>query len=204
MKDELIKESLGSEGDFSSNVHGIETITKDANVDGMKDFPIPQRYNRLQLILLPVNKEKYYFYWDFPQSFLHENIVSINDISFHIVDEEHNLLEDIKCSNEFGQYFFTLSKQVKFIKVIAIYKHGIQFKNLIESNMVKVFNTEIKYGEKDIWIEKRKGFTEVIRASMNHFTIGMSSKSYVEEIKRLEEYSRSSTQGMSSNALGGK
>lgn len=204
MSDKLIQTSLQEESGFSSNIHGIDTIAKDVNTEGIKDYYIPQRYNRLQLVLLPVNKDKYYFYWDFPEEFLHKNIVNIEDISFHIVDENHDLIADINCTYDYGEYFYTLLKDVKFIKVIAVYKHGIQFKNLIESNMIKVFNTEIKYGTKDIWIEKRGGFTEVIRASMNHFTIGMSSKSYMEEIKRLEEYSRSSTQGMSSNGLGGK
>jgi hypothetical protein len=204
MSDKLIQTSLEEESGFSSNSHGIDTITKDINTDIIKDYPIPQRYNKLQLVLLPVNKDKYYFYWDFPEHFLHENIVNIEDVSFHLVDENHDLIEDINCNYEYGEYFYRLDKDVKFIKVIAVYKHGIQFRNLIESNMVKVFNSEIKYGTKDIWIEKRGGFTEVIRASMNHFTLGMSSKSYMEEIKRLEEYSRSSTQGFSSDVLGGK
>jgi len=205
MKDELIKESLEDEAEFSSTTHAIDTITKDVNIQGIQDYHIPERYNKLQLVLLPVNKEKYYFYWDFPEYFLHENIVAIKDISFHIVDENHDLFANIQCDHEFGQYFYKLEKEAKFIKVIAVYKHGVQYKNLIESNTVKVFNTQIKYDTKDVWIEKRGGFTEVIRASLNHFTLGMSSKSYVEEIKRLEEYSKmSTTVGSSSNVFGGK
>lgn len=187
MNDKLIQTSLEEESSFSSNIHGIDTITKDINTESIREYTIPYRYNKLQLVLLPVNKAKYYFYWDFPQAFLHENIVSIENISFHIVDENHNLLDDIKCNYEFGQYFYILNKDVKFIKVIAVYKHGIRFKNLLESNTVKIFNTQIKFSDKDIWISKHRGMTEVIRASLNHFTIGMSSKNYVDELRILEE-----------------
>jgi hypothetical protein len=204
MDKKLIKESLEHESSFSSNTHAIDTITKDVNTDGIVDYDIPLRYNQLKLVFMPVNKTKYYFYWDFPQQFLHQNIASIEDISFHIVDQEHNMLADIKCPHELGEYFYTLEAPAKTLKVIAVYKHGIRFMNLIESNSVKVFNSEILYANKDVFIEKRKGFTEVIRASMNHFTIGMSSKNYVDEIRRLEEYSNISTQGLSSDGLGGK
>jgi hypothetical protein len=114
------------------------------------------------------------------------------------------MIANIKCTHDFGEYFYTLEVPAKTLKVIAVYKHGMRFENLIESNSVKVVNDEILYTNKDIFIEKTKGFTEVIRASMNHFTIGMSSKNYVDEIKRLEEYSNISTQGLSSDGLGGK
>ncbi len=201
MSDKLIQSSLEEESSFSSNTHGIDTITKDLNTGSIKDYIIPDRYNTLQLVLLPVNKNKYYFYWDFPEYFLHQNIVSIEDISFHIVDENHDLIADIKCDHDFGQYFYKLEKDVKFIKIIAVYKHGIQFKNLIESNMVKVFNTQIKFSDKDVWISKYRGMTEVIRASLNHFTIGMSSKNYVDEIRMLEESTQISREELVSASM---
>jgi len=199
MNKKLINKSLEEECNFSSSEHGIDTITKDANIGAIPDYPIPQRYNKLKLVLMPVNKYTYYFYWDFPSSFLHSQIVDLKDVSFHVVDENHDILADIKCGNDFGQYFYKLNKEAKYIKVIAVYKHGIQYKNLIESNMVKVFNTDIKFSKKDVWISKHEGFTEVIRASLNHFTIGMSSKNYVDEIERLKQYNRISQESLDSN-----
>lgn len=204
MDNKLIEESLQDQNSFSSNEHGIKTITKDNNIQALKEYPLPQRYNKTKLVLLPVNKEKFYFYWDFPQEFLQSNMVLIDDISFHIVDQDHNLISVIGCENDFGEYFYKGEfKDLKAVKIIAVYKHGIQYKNLLESNTLKVMNTEIKFPKEDVWMNKQKGFTEIIRASMTHFTLGMSSKNYVDEIQSLKEFDKLSKESYSSYDLGG-
>ncbi|MEA3354307.1 MAG: DUF4912 domain-containing protein, partial [Campylobacterota bacterium] len=171
MDNKLIKESLKEEHSFSSNEHGIDTITQDSNSGALKSYPIPQRYNKIKLVLLPVNKKKFYFYWEFTNKFLRDNVVDLKDITFHIVDEGHNLISMIECQSEYGQYFYLKDHDARSIKVIAVYKHGIQYKILLDSNSVKVLNHEIKFPSQDVWINKQKGFTEVIRASLSHFTL---------------------------------
>lgn len=204
MDNKLVVESLKDENSFSSNTHGIDTVSKDVNTDGLKDYPIPSRYNKTKLVLLPVNKTRYYFYWEFAEDFIHEQKIDLNDVSFHIIDEKHKLIENIKCQNNYGQYFFELKHPCKNIQIVARYKHGIQLKRLLESNIVKIFNTEIKLSDEDVYINIKKGFTEVIRASMQHFTLGMSSKNYVDEIERLKEFNKISQEHFSSYSLGEK
>ncbi|MEA3497847.1 MAG: hypothetical protein U9R16_02190 [Campylobacterota bacterium] len=208
MDNKLIEESLKEQNSFSSNQHGIDTITIDtitidSNTGTFKSYPIPQRYHKVKLVLLPVNKTKYYFYWEFTDKFLKDNIVNLEDITFHVIDEKHNLISLIDCEDQYGQYFYLKNNDAKSIKVIAVYKHGIIYKNLLESNIVKTFNDEIKIPTEDVWINKQKGFTEIIRASMTHFTLGMSSKNYVDEIESLREYEKLSKESYSSHNLGG-
>ncbi len=204
MDNKLIAESMKESDSFSSNVHGIDTVAGDVNTLGIKHYEIPQRYYENKIVLLPVNKTKYFFYWEFTPEFIKNNIVEIKDIFFHILDENHNLLESVGCPNEWGQYFFEIKSDVKHLEIIARYKHGVQLKHLLGSNKVKVFNGEIIIPQKDVWINKQRGFTEVIRSSLQHFTLGMSSKNYVDEISRLKEFEKISKGSFSSSDLGGK
>lgn len=204
MKNKLIEESLKEETSFSSNEHGINSVVQDSNISALINYSIPQKYNKTKIVLLPVNKNKFYFYWEFTNKFLNDNLVDLKDITFHIVDENHNLITIIKCESEYGEYFYiNKHNNIKSIKVIAVYKHGIQFKHLLDSNSLKVMNKEIIIPKDDVWINKQKGFTEIIRASMTHFTIGMSSKNYVDEIASLREYEKLSKENFSSHTVGG-
>ncbi|MEA2049990.1 MAG: DUF4912 domain-containing protein [Campylobacterota bacterium] len=203
MDNKLIIESLKEQNSFSSNQHGIDTITQDSNSGTLNNYDIPHRYNKIKLVLLPINKKKFYFYWEFTNQFLTQNMVELKDITFHIIDENHNLISIIDCKSEYGQYFYLEEHDVKYIKVIAIYKKGTLYKKLLDSNSVKVLNDEIKPPSDDVWIDKKKGFTEVIRASLSHFTLGMSSKNYVDELESLKEYDRLSKKSYSSHNLGG-
>lgn len=205
MDNNLIKESLKEQSSFSSNQHGIDTITQDGiNCNSLNNYEIPQRYNKVKLVLLPVNKKKFYFYWEFTNKFLTENMVELKDITFHIIDEDDNLIDIIDCQSEYGQYFYLKDNHnLKSIKVIAVYKYITLNQKLLSSNSLKVINDEIKLPKDDVWIDKQKGFTEVIRASLSHFTLGMSSKNYVDELERLKEYERLSKESYSSHNLGG-
>ena len=204
MNNKLITESLKEGDGFSSNIHAIDTVAVDVNTQGIKHYNIPQRYYENKIVLLPVNKTKYFFYWEFSPEFIKNNKAAIEDIFFHIVDEKHNLLESIQCQGELGQYFFEIKSDVKLLEIIARYKHGVQLKHLLASNKATVFNSEIKIPQSDVWINKQKGFTEVIRSSLQHFTLGMSSKNYVDEISRLKEFEKISKGSFSSSDLGGQ
>lgn len=204
MDNKLVVESLNEESAFSSNIHAIDTVIKDVNTAGIKKYFIPERYNENKLVLLPVNKTRYYFYWEFTEDFIKENIVDLKELFFHILDEEHNLLEVVDCTSQYGQYFFELKKEAKSLQIVARYKHGVQLKHLLDSNKVNTFNTKIKMDKNDVWVNKHKGFTEVIRSSLQHFTLGMSSKNYVDEISRLKEFEKISQESFSSSNLGGK
>ncbi|MGM0518486.1 MAG: hypothetical protein ACQERD_02445 [Campylobacterota bacterium] len=175
MKENLINESLTT-GNFTSSIHSIDTIVAD-NVVEEKDYIIPTRYYKNKLVMLPVNKSRSYFYWEFTEEFLDKNSISLDDIFFHIVDQKQNLLANIKCEYLYGEYFYnidTTNSSLKEIKVIAVYKDGMIIKNLMESDNIKIINKDIIYA------------------------------TYLKKTKRIQEYSNISCEYLSSKDLGEK
>jgi hypothetical protein len=206
MNSQLIKDSL-EENNFSSSTHVIEVISFDSNLVGQKEYPIPQRYYKDQLVLLPINSKKFYIYWEFTNNLLQQyNLEYATQIKFKVVDSQSQTIKDIDCLGEFGEYFVNDLQYTTKIRVVAgYYKDGI-FIEIMHSNEIGSFNTEINYKGEDklVYLKKEKGFTEIIRSSLQHFTLGMSSASYVKEIERLQEVSKLSKDSLSSHTLGEK
>jgi hypothetical protein len=206
MNNQLVTDSLG-ESSFSSSIHTIETISFDSSKVVQKEYPIPHRYYKDQLVLLPINSKKFYIYWEFTNNLLEQfNLEYATQIKLRVINSQSQTIKDIDCSGEVGEYFVNDLQYNSKIRVVAgYYKDGI-FIEIMYSNKISPFNTEINYRNEDklVYLKKEKGFTEIIRASLQHFTIGMSSASYVKEIERLQEVSKLSKDSLSSHTLGGK
>jgi len=206
MDNQLIKDSLES-GSFSSSTHAIETISFDSAQVVQKEYSIPQRYYKDQLVLLPINSKKFYIYWEFTNNLLEQfEIEYATQIQFKVIDNQSHIIKEIDCLGEVGEYFVNDLQYTTKIRVVAGYYKDDTFVEIMCSNRIGAFNTQINYKEKDklVYLKKEKGFTEIIRASLQHFTIGMSSASYLKEIERLQEVSKSSQNIFSSHTLGGK
>ncbi len=173
----------------------------------LKEYDIPQVYNRPKVVLLPVNRSKYYLYWELTNELIDKsNLTLVNEIYFYIVDENGTTLEKHRCHALVGDYFIKNDFNNSTIKVLIGFDRDDKFIKIIESNSIKIFNSKIKYSEEDaqIYLKKERGFTEIISSSLEHFNLGMSSTSYVEEIKRLEEFTKTSQNSLSSHNLGRK
>lgn len=206
MKNKLIEESL-EENSFSSSTHSIEIISFDSKLEAQKEYHIPERYYKNQLVLLPINSKKFYLYWEFTDTLLQEyHLENATQLTIKVIDTEGNTIKNIACLGEVGEYFVNDLKYTTKIKVVAGYYKDDLFIEIMHSSEIGAFNTKINYKDEDnlVYLKKEKGFTEIIRASLQHFTIGMSSASYVKEIERLEEYSKMSQETLSSHTLGGK
>ncbi len=206
MNSQLIKDSL-EENNFSSSTHTIEVISFDSKQVARKEYPIPHRYYKDQLVLLPINSKKFYMYWEFTDTLLQKyHLENVTQIKFKVVDSEAHTIKDIDCLGELGEYFVNDLKYTSKIKVVAgYYKDGV-FIEIMHSNQIGSFNTEINYkgADKLVYLKKERGFTEIIRSSLQHFTLGMSSASYIKEIERLQEFSKLSKDLLSSHTLGEK
>jgi len=206
MKNKLIEESL-EENSFSSSTHSIEIISFDSKPEAQKEYHIPDRYYKNQLVLLPINSKKFYLYWEFTDTLLQEyHLENATQLTIKVIDTEGNTIKNIACLGEVGEYFVNDLKYTTKIKVVAGYYKDDLFIEIMHSSEIGTFNTKINYKDENnlVYLKKEKGFTEIIRASLQHFTIGMSSASYVKEIERLEEYSKMSQETLSSHTLGGK
>lgn len=207
MNKQLIRDSL-EKNDFSSTTHSIETISFDSSLIAPKEYQIPERYYKNQLVLLPINSKKFYIYWEFTSALLEKfHLEYATQIKFKVVNSEAQTLKDIDCLGEVGEYFVNDLKYTTRIKVIAgYYNQDGLFIEIMQSNQIGAFNTEINYKEEDklVYLKKEKGLTEIIRSSLSHFTLGMSSASYVKEIERLQEFSKLSKDTLSSHTIGGQ
>jgi len=203
MTNNLINESLDESTSFSSNTHTIAKVVYDNNIE-QKIYNIEDTYDSNVLVLLPINKKRVYFYWEFSQEFLDKNIVKIEDITFHILDQKHNLVDTIKCSYIYGEYFYNLKGDIETLsslKIAAIYKQETLYKNILESNSIKLFSTNINYPESSdmVYMKRSKEFYEVLKNTLDHFTFDISSSQYKLQTKKLQEYVDISKQNVSSN-----
>lgn len=208
MKNNLINESSTTVCGFSSTAHAIEIMVADNKIMD-KNYFIPKRYYENKLSILPVNKKRVYFYWEFTEDFLHKRSFKLDNISFHIVDQKENLIDTINCDNLYGEYFYNIKNEtssLKELQVIAVYQNGNVSQNIMESNKIKVFNKDIIYPQNldQIFMKKIGSFQEIIKTSLEHINDGISSASYIQEIERLKEYSNITTQHLSSKDLGEK
>jgi len=201
---ELIHESLEIEDDFSSSSHIINSIASEITPEQNK-YEIPSRYNKNRLVILMVNTNRYFVYWELDDSTILSNNIDLNKekLYFKIFDTNNNLLTSFESMFALGEY--NINEKFEdldiFVKLYSM-KDG-ELKELLCSNTIHTFSTQIKIpDEKDeVWLKKTKGWTEIIRSSMQHFTLGMSSSKYIEEIEKLRSYEEFEKDSMSSHTI---
>lgn len=191
IENSLISESI-KEDNFSSNTHPLSATTVDNNIKECDEYTIPDRYFKNRLVILPINKSRYYVYWEFVKDFFYFEGEEYDRLYFKLFDKDGNFLFEFSSNKEYGEYFINKEFNESEIFVKVGFYSGNDFILKYESNDIKVFSTSLKFPEdKDVWMIKERGYTEVIRNSLNHFTIGLSSMEYAKEIRMLEEFEKS-------------
>jgi DNA-binding protein HU-beta len=197
-KQQLLDESLKSRAD-SSTIHAIDTLAHESSIKQSNRYPIPDRYGKERVTLLPVDPNQCYLYWEFTEKLLHDNNITVSAMHIRVVDDEEEVLKELAAVKNVGEYFIHQQFDTKPTSAIAgYYQEGI-FIPLVTSNELKELDQTIKLSEdsKEVWIKKERGVSEVIRASMQHITDGISSKSYVDQLEQLREYNTLSLDSMS-------
>lgn len=195
----LIQES-SKEDSFSSHIHTIE-LNKEIIVQ--EDFEIPLKYNKNRLVLLPVNTTKYYFYWEFTSEFFNYNNKKLDSIVLRVMNEDLNEVLSFETSEELGEYFFTKNINDKNIFVEVGFYLEKEFIALLTTKTIKPFSKNITYTtlENEVWMEKQKGFSEIIKSSLDPNIIGLSSSEYAKEVRRIEEFIKTNIDSYSSKDL---
>lgn len=197
----LINES-SKEDSFSSSVHGSNTITYDNNVNIMDMYQIPDRYYKDRVTLMGVNTDTYYIYWELTPDL----ISSIHDqrdefFTYRILNDRNELLDEFHSDAQVGENYLNQNYENMNIHVQLGYFNTLHdFKTLLVSNTLHTFSSTLKFPKEDglVWIKRERGWTEVIRSTLTHITLGVSSAQYVEEIERLKEFSKESISSISS------
>lgn len=200
----LINESLEIEDDFSSSSHIINSIASEI-IPMQNSYDIPVRYNKNRLVILLVNTTSYYIYWEVDDNTIEGNNIDLNKdkLYFRLYDINGELLNTFESSFALGEYFIKEQFEDLDIYVKLYILKDDKLVELLTSNTIHTFSTTIKIPdeEDEIWIKRTKGWTEIIRSSMQHFTLGMSSAKYVEEIEQLREFDGYDKQNQSSYNL---
>jgi len=188
----LIQESLKQKESFSSRVVGI---AQDA-YPPQKEYHIPQSYDVDRVVLMPVNLNTYHIYWDISDALLHQmHLPREIELSFRMVDGEHNVLEEFFTNEKSSKRYINKTFDNLKLQVICGYYQGDRYITLLYSNSIKSFNSQIilPNPEDEVWLSKEKGFSQIIRMSLQHCAFGISSASYLKQIEKLQEYSKSKT-----------
>ncbi len=202
-KNELIDESLRQEDGFSSHSHGM---AQDSHALETREFSLPASYGKDRLCLLPVNSETYHLYWELTEPMLHRHSIDASvELSFRIMDENSDIVHEFFSFDKLGKYYVNESFEYMTIYAEVGFYLGNRYIVLLKSNPVKTFSTQVRMpeGNRDVWIKKQHGWTEIVRSSLTHFTLGMSSDQYLQQIERLKSFSNVDQQRLSSSHMQG-
>ncbi len=194
--------SIEIENDFSSTSHTIDTMACETTKE-KSNVTIPDSYNKNYLRLLPVNTSTYYIYWEISDSLLHNHNLNLQKESllFIVEDLKQNSLYQFTSNFGLGEFFMNHLFEDNDIYIKMGFIRDNKFIELLRSNVIHTFSTQLHYPalHNEVWIKKEKGWTEIIRSTMQHFTLGVSSAKYVEETQRLKQFSKIDEERLSSS-----
>ena len=189
--DDLVKESMKLENDFSSSSHVIDTLVKEGE-PVVQEYKIPDRYNKDTLRILMVNTEKYFVYWEVSDETLQKNNIDLQKekLYFKVYDTNNQELYSFESSFALGKYYVKRPFENMNVYVKVGLTKEDDFVELITSNTVHTFSSKVNLpsSEDEVWIRKKMGWTEVIRSTIEHSDKGVSSAKYVEEMEKIRHF----------------
>lgn len=188
----LIKESLETENDFSSASHAVDNFASEAK-PVETEYEIPSRYNKDTLRIILVNTEKYFVYWEVSDKTLDEKKINLESekLYFKIDDIDGNELYSFDSSFALGDYYINSKfEDMDILVKVGVMENG-EFKELFSSNVVHTFSSKINFPSQDEYetlMSKGYSWSEIIRSTVEHFDKAGSSSKYVEELERLRNF----------------
>lgn len=188
----LIKESLKNENDFSSASHVIDNFASEVKNTEV-EFEIPNRYNKDTLRIILVNTEKYFVYWEVSDKTLDDEKINLDNekLFFKIDDIDGNELYSFDSSFALGDYYINSKFENMDILVrVGVIENG-KFKELFCSNVIHTFSSKINFPSQDEYealLSKGYSWSEIIRTTVEHFDSAGSSSKYIEELERLKTF----------------
>lgn len=199
----LIKESLKNENDFSSASHAVDNFVTEAK-PSENEYEIPSRYNKDTLRIILVNTEKYFVYWEVSDETLNQRSIDLNSekLYFKIDDINGNELYSFDSSFALGDYYINSKfEDMDILVKVGILQDG-EFKELFSSNVIHTFSSTIKFPsqhEYESLLSKGYSWSEIIRTTIEHFGSAGSSSKYVEELERLRNFIQENEKDKSSS-----
>ncbi|MBN2826221.1 MAG: DUF4912 domain-containing protein [Campylobacterales bacterium] len=202
----LIEESLGRQDGFSSTTHAIDTMAQEIPKEGARDYPIPARYYKDRVTLLPVNQSKYYLYWEVTDETLAAHHIDLNHQKLHFqVYDTNGMLFTFSSSFAVSEYFIKGVFENRKIYVKAGYMNQSEFNEILTSQTIQTFSSQINLPSEDdeIWMRRGGVWSELLHSSIEHLEFSGSSAKYIKELERLRYLTRvsQSTVGVGSSNM---
>ncbi|QOG11466.1 DUF4912 domain-containing protein [Arcobacter sp. FWKO B] len=156
---ELIERSLSNSCGTSSggNIKKTETLN-----DGTKIYPIPNRYFKDKLTLLPINPNHSFVYWEVTNDTLKKFDINPEDVqlSFKIYDEQSNEILNFDSHFSIGDYYITHTTSHKAMYAKLFLKNSDSLIFILKSNIIGVLEDSLKSGLKSKIIDSLLGDNE--------------------------------------------
>ncbi len=204
-KKEVLKASQNSIG--SSELHTIDSFLPELrNYTRHSEFPIKEQYFEDKIVITAVNVNTLFSYWEITEELLLK--FGLNPYSFNgeikICESERDIFS-AKIDNRIGKYYAKIYAPAKRIYCkIGFYDKDNNFVELIRSKEIKTPSDLITetVDKDEVWMIRSEEWLEVIRAS-THFSIAVSSKSFLKEMELLKKFQISEMIGSSQNSIKG-
>lgn len=181
----LSQESLTEEM-FSSNTHNVELLS--GEVQGMlmgHEYEIPHRYDLDMLVLMPVNLETVFLYWEVTPLLLESYHITLDRLKtkvYRFDDEREEEMNEFQVCTELGKYYLHFKAAMKQVQArMGFYNEHGEFVVIMHSNVFRMPNDSIEFSDDEVWMSIDKSTREIIRASLHKESGTFSSRGLFEE-----------------------
>jgi len=177
----------------STSLHMADTIGVEAlNADFLQNYDIPKRYYINTLVLLPVNPDNLFLYWEVCQDFISSKYSGEYDGFMIKIIEKHNGGQreemSFKVYEESGRYYVTkhLPAKVVFATIGVVDSLG-RFVELLSSNSIKTPSDFTSVGD-EVWMERDGEWSEIIKASLSKEYDSLNSETLAKEFQNAKNH----------------
>ncbi|MFA6188389.1 MAG: DUF4912 domain-containing protein [Sulfuricurvum sp.] len=185
----LLQESSKEESISSILPHSTQLLSDEIRVfPSVIEYEIPYRYTIDTLVLMPVNLETTFVYWEITQELFSKYHTTSNHLKTKIfaLNEERELAE-FPVSTELGTYYLHIEAAIKQVQArMGFYDSDNKFVVILTSNIFSMPNDRIEFSDDEIWMNIDEHTREIILGSLKYnSTDHYSSQPFILEHSRV-------------------
>ncbi len=178
---------------LSEETHAIELLSSVASKYSISDvYEIPHAYNIDKIVIMPVNDETSFIYWELTDRLLKSKLQELNVgfanliIKIFEIEQDHKKeIYSFKVKEQIGKHY--IKYHTSFNPLVAdarILKEG-EFIVLLKSKTISTSSYEAKEIEDEIWMKKTKDMCEIIRLPGSEITNDIT---HIAKETKLQKY----------------
>ena len=187
----LLEESTKEEG-LSSSPHTTQVLCDEIRpFPPQTEFIIPDRYMADTLVLMPVNLETVFVYWEITPNLFSKYPAMNHHLKTKIVSiEEEKELAEFSVNGDLGNYYLHIDAAMRHIQArMGFYDSDHMFVVVMSSNVFSMPNDRIEFSDNELWMNIDEHTREILLSSLYHDNqYPYSSSSIIQE--KIHEYFR--------------